>query len=283
MRDLYEEKKVSRVCFWNRPGRGFSDNAPSPFSLNSATNALTSALHEALTHNKSSSAAVGVNFDEQSSIQPPFQNRTLALVSHGLGGLYSRAFAAKHVESVHSLFLVDTLHEDLVHQVMGRPSQGFSIWLNGMFSPFAIRRQLSWLIHHKGPESRYLSFGTRAKDNGNTIVSDSTRSLAFTTNPRELKASLQDQIAALNGDTISQIQKANSVLKDTKIPLAVVSSAQSIRRFKKLDWSSLQRKLTKITTNNVAWEILDGPHDLWIDDNSKLRLQKLFTNILSVT
>lgn len=259
--DLYEDKKVSQVCFWNRPGRGFSDVAPSPFSLDASTHALTIALNRILSPNTTDTKT----FDFSDEF--PFHNRTFALVSHGVGGLYSRAFAARHSKSIHSLFLIDTLHEDLVHKFMGLPSRGFSLWLKGMISPFAIRRQLSWLLHHKGPESRYLSDATNGK-------------FAFRTNPNELKASLQEQITALNGVTNALIKNANDVLMNTRIPLAVVSSAQSIIKYQQYDWRSLQRKLTKVTSNNVAWDIMDGPHELWTDVASKLQLQKLLVNLL---
>lgn len=253
--ELYNSNKVSQVCLWNRPGRGFSDVAPSPFSLNAASSALSIALECALNHTD-----VNITSPASRSDSPPFQNRTLALVSHGLGGLYSRAFAARHTHSIQSLLLVDTLHEDLLRSSLGRPWRGFRLWVKGIASPFALRRQLSWIIHHKGAASRYLG------------------GKAYSTNPTEIKASLQEQISAFNGETRDLIQDANTILKDTKIPVAVVSSAETIR--KNSEWSALQRKLTKITSNNVAWEILDGPHDVWTDEKAKYKLQELLVNIL---
>lgn len=264
LEELYESNKVSKVCLWNRPGRAFSDVAPSPFSLLEASDALTIALEKAIL--KSSTSGTEVS-------DAPFQNRTLALVSHGLGGLYSRYFASRHKHSVQSIFLIDTLQEESLHESIGSLSRGFKLWLNGLTTPLAIRRQLSWLVHHKGPESRFLSGSRTGSDS--IVLRDG---LASSTNPAEIKASLQEQISAFNGRTWTNIQKANSILEESKIPLAVVSSAQTIRKYK--EWSGLQRKLTKVTSNNVAWEILDGPHEVWADEKAKYQLQTLFLNIL---
>lgn len=265
LEELYETNKVSKVCLWNRPGRAFSDVAPSPFSLSEASDALTIALERAISQSSASSTT---------DPDAPFQNRTLALVSHGLGGLYSRYFASRHIHSVQSIFLIDTLQEESLHDSIGLLSRGFKLWLNGLTTPLAIRRQLSWLVHHKGPESRFLSGGRMGSDS--TVLKDGR--LASSTNPAEIKASLQEQISAFNGQTWTKIQEANIILEESKIPLAVVSSAQTIRKHK--EWSALQRKLTKVTSNNVAWEILDGPHEVWADEKAKYQLQTLFLNIL---
>lgn len=275
LEELYEANKVSQVCLWNRPGRGFSDVASSPFSLDASTHALTTALTAALKHNGTVSSSQEI----ETSHAHPFQNRTLALVSHGLGGLYSRAFAARHLNSTQSLLLIDTVHEEILRKSYGRPSRGFKFWLKGVLSPLSVRRQLSWLLHFKGPEDRYL--GSSRGGSGSAGITGGRAGLAFSTNPTEIKASLQEQISAFNGDTRSQLSDSSYLLSDSKIPLAVVSSAQSIRSNK--EWSALQRKLTKVTRNNVAWEILDGPHEIWADEKAKYQLQKLFLNILQET
>lgn len=268
VKELHDSKKIGQVCFWNRPGRAFSDVAPSPFSLNASTDALTVALEKALSVQKNSTDA-----DIELASSPPFQNKTLALVSHGLGGLYSRAFAARHIDSVQSLFLVNTLHEDYLRKSIAPTSRGFNLWLKGIVSPFYVRRQLSWILHHKGPASRFLSGGS-----GKGGITGGRAGLAFSSTPSEIKASLQEQIAASNGLTEKLIHSANKKLEASKIPVAVVSSKQTIQVIP--DWSSLQRQLTKVTNNNVAWEIFDGPHELWLDEKAKYQLQTLFTNIL---
>ncbi|CDO56205.1 conserved hypothetical protein [Geotrichum candidum] len=266
LEELYVDNKLSRVCLWNRPGRGFSDVAPTPFTLDDATNALTIALTAALLPENSTDK--GAASTDSAGF---FQNRTLALVSHGLGSVYSRAFASKHSTQVQSLTLIDPIHEKLLLRYLGRPSRGFLIWLHGLLSPLSITRQLSWLLHQQSPQERYLGI-TKSVDDFNQYQ------LPFKTRPSELKATLQEQISALNGGMSSQLARTTKVLSDSNIPLAIVTSAQSART--RYHWNEYQRELTKITNNNVAWEILDGPHNVWVAEKAKFELQKLFLNVL---
>lgn len=263
LEELYNVNKVSRVCLWNRPGRGFSDNAPSPFTLGDASDALTKALNAVL-----DSENPGFMADAES---PPFQNNTIALVAHGLGGVYSRVFAARHLSSIHSILLIDTVHEDILRWTIGPIARGFGLWLEGMVSPLALRRQLSWLLHGRGPTFRYLS-GMNAGTSG-------TRGgFAYNTKPGEIKASLQDQLVALSGSMQNEIEDSNNVLQGSNIPIAVVASAQSIRRNK--EWSGLQRRLASLTANNVAFEVFDGPHEVWTARKAKEQLQDLYDHVL---
>lgn len=266
LEELYADNKVSRVCLWNRPGRGFSDVAPSPFNINDATNALTVALTAALLPEN---ATNDNNLITDSSIF--FQNKTLALISHGLGSIYSRAFAARHFSQIQSLTMIDPIHEKLLSQYLGRPSRGFFIWLRGLLSPLSITRQLSWILHQKSPQERYLGI-TKS-------VSDFKQyELPFKTRSSELKASLQEQILALNGGMVSQLEHTSDVLGESNIPLAIITSLQSSKS--RYHWNEYQRELTKITNNNVAWEILDGPHSVWISEKARFELQKLFLNVI---
>ena len=255
--ELYNVNKVAKVCFWNRPGRGFSDVAPSPFSLSESASALTTALDTDLQveHNEALNDI-------------PFQNHSLAIVAHGLGGLYARVFAAQHISSIHSIFLIDTLHEELLRYKVGPISRGFGLWLRGVTSPFALKRQLSWILHGKGPRYRYLS-GLSKVGKG---------SLAFDTHSSELKASLQEQVGALSGITQNEVEESNAILQGSNIPLGVVASAQSIRKDK--EWAGLQKRLSKLTANSVAWEIYDGPHEIWAARQAKEQLQDLYSHIV---
>lgn len=45
--DAYNNATITRYCYWDRPGYGFSDNAPSPLSAGMAVDALTEALVKA--------------------------------------------------------------------------------------------------------------------------------------------------------------------------------------------------------------------------------------------
>lgn len=42
--ELQQKGAISRYCYWDRPGIGWSDNAPSPFSAGMASDALSEAL-----------------------------------------------------------------------------------------------------------------------------------------------------------------------------------------------------------------------------------------------
>lgn len=262
--ELYNINKISRVCIWNRPGRGFSDNAPSPFSLADNSDALTLALNTILDQDSPPLASIDAE-------APPFQNHSLALVSHGLGGLYSRAFASRHISSIQSILLVDTLHEDVLRRTVGPISRGFGLWVRGMVSPLAIQRQFSWILHGRGSTYRYLS-GISGITRGNAGT------FAYNTRSGEIKASLQDQLVVLSGSMQNEIQDSNSILQGSNIPVAVVASAQSIRKDR--DWSGLQRKLAKLTANNVAFEVFDGPHEIWTSRKAKEQLQDLYTHVL---
>ena len=106
-----------RYCYWDRPGFGWSDNAPSPFSAGMASDALTEALSQA---------------DEQG----PW-----ILVSAGIGGIYSRIFASRNLPQVSGILLIDSLHEDyLGASGIGSARRGFLLWLRGVLSPLGISR-----------------------------------------------------------------------------------------------------------------------------------------------
>jgi pimeloyl-ACP methyl ester carboxylesterase len=255
--ELYNINKVAKVCFWNRPGRGFSDVAPSPFSLSESASALTTALETVLQEENNEDAT-----------NVPFQNHSLAIVAHGFGGLYARVFAAQYISSIHSIFLIDTVHEEILRRTIGPIARGFGLWVRGVTSPFALKRQLSWIIHGKGPRFRYLSGLSKVGKGG----------LAFDTHSSELKASLQEQIGALSGITQNEVEESNAILQGSNIPLGVVASAQSIRNDK--EWSGLQKRLGKLTANNVAWEIYDGPHEIWAARKAKEQLQELYSHIV---
>lgn len=262
--ELFHIKKVSRVCFWNRPGRGFSDNAPSPFSLRANSEALTVALNSILDREKAP-----LSFIEREA--PPFQNQSLALIAHGIGGLYARHFAARHISSIHSIMLVDTLHEDILRRTIGPIKRGFGLWLEGMLSPLAIERQLSWIVHGYGPSDRYLS-------SANIASQQTSGHLAFNTKSSEIKASLQEQIAAVSGSIQRDIKLSNDILQHSNIPVAVAVSAQSVRKDR--EWSFLQRKLAKITANVLAFDVYDGPHEIWTARKAKEQLQDVYTLLL---
>jgi pimeloyl-ACP methyl ester carboxylesterase len=231
--EMYNLNQVGRVCYWDRPGMGFSDSAPTPLSAGMAVDALIQALND-----------------------KAGPNQSYLLVSHGVGGIYSRIFASKRPNQVHSLLLVDALHEDLLYR-KSSSWQGLKYWVEAVVAPWGLQNIAGWLVGHEGPADRI--YGE-----------------AMSHQPGYLKARLQEQISARR-QTKREIIAANALIP-SRMPLAVVSSAESIR--KDAEWGDKQRQLTKLTDNSLAWEILDGPHQLWKRDDSKRDLQELLEDLL---
>lgn len=74
--DAYKNGTIDRYCYWDRPGMGWSENAPSPHSAGMSETALGEAL--------------AIKGEEG-----PF-----ILVGAGIGGIYSRIFSARNVRNV---------------------------------------------------------------------------------------------------------------------------------------------------------------------------------------
>lgn len=231
--DLYHLNKVDRVCYWDRPGIGLSDNAPSPQSIGLTADALGEALAE--------------YFD--------LETTPLVLVSHGVGGLYSRVFASRHSAQVKCLLLVDTLHEELFYR-RNTQWKGFKLFVGGVWSTLGLDNLGGLIFYGQGPWSR--AYGPAQHHQA-----------------RYYKALLQEQIGA-RGLSRNEILAANALLpKDTAV--AVVTSDDMIAENK--EWSELQRRLTKLSDYNLAWKILDGPHDVWRNTKSRKELQKLLLDL----
>lgn len=127
--EAQSQYKLGQVCYWDRPGFGWSDNAPSPVSAGAIADALSEALIEA-------------------EVDGPF-----VLASHGIGGIYSRVFASRHPGEVKGLLLVDTLHEDLLGTV-GNAKNSLFLFLRGFISPLGIDRVLLWIFGGRSREDR---------------------------------------------------------------------------------------------------------------------------------
>lgn len=205
-----DNKNVNRVCYYDRPGLGWSDSAPSPQSISTTLHTLWQALdHEGISHNS-----------------------TFMLLAHGVGGLYSRSFAASIPNNLHGLVLIDTPDEDLFLAKI-TPLKGLLYFVKGMISPIS--------------RGGYY------------------------------KVKLQQHLA--RGLIQREIKAANTML-NPDAPLTVVSSAQSITKIKK--WGEGQRRLTKLSNNTISWTVLEGPHELWKDQDSKARLQSLLHSLLTL-
>ncbi|KAI9812435.1 MAG: hypothetical protein M1827_004666 [Pycnora praestabilis] len=127
--NAYENGTIDRYCYYDRPGFGWSDNAPSPHSAGMTADALSEALARA-------------------GEQGPW-----VLLSAGVGGIYSRIFSSRHLYDVRGLILVDTLHEDLLYRIAS-PNRGFILWARGIISPLGFDRLAGALFKGRSREDR---------------------------------------------------------------------------------------------------------------------------------
>lgn len=144
---------IGRYCYWDRPGYGWSDNAPSPHSAGMCAENLATAL-----------AVAG-------------EDGPWVLVSAGYGSLVSRIFSARHLRTVRGIMMVDPLHEDLLYR-LGRAGRGFELWGWGVISPLGIRRLIGALFNGRTREDRV--YGRDANQGGKYIKAKLQESLVAT-------------------------------------------------------------------------------------------------------
>jgi pimeloyl-ACP methyl ester carboxylesterase len=141
---------ISRYCYSDRPGFGWSDNAPSPFSAGMAADVLSEALARA-------------------GEQGPW-----ILASAGVGSIYSRIFSSRHGRDILGLLLVDPLHEDLLYR-LSSPNRGFLFWARGIISPLGLDRLSGALFKGRTREDRV--YGRAAYQGGKYIKAKLQESL----------------------------------------------------------------------------------------------------------
>ncbi|KAL9604842.1 MAG: hypothetical protein Q9219_000290 [cf. Caloplaca sp. 3 TL-2023] len=222
----YKNGTIDRYCYYDRPGFAWSDNAPSPHSAGMTSDALSEALAKA-------------------GEQGPW-----VLVSAGVGSIYSRIFSSRHVRDVHGLFLIDGLHEDLLHRI-GSPTRGFVLWARGIISPLGYDRLIGAI---KGSTREERVYGKSAYQAGKFI-----------------KAKLQENLVA-NSLTKNEISQARNI-QTPKTPLVVVSSGIEVRSDN--EWERKQEDLTKITENLLSWDVVNkAPHRVWLTREGRTILEK---------
>lgn len=140
--NAYKNGTIPRYCYYDRPGLGWSDNAPSPHSAGMTSDALSETLAKA-------------------GEEPPW-----VVVSAGIGGIYSRIFASRNRQEVIGIMLIDALHEDLLHKV-GQPGRGFILWARGILSPLGYDRLFGAIAKGRKPEDRV--YGRSAYQGGKYI------------------------------------------------------------------------------------------------------------------
>ena len=218
---------ISRYCYWDRPGMAWSDNAPSPMSAGMAADALSEALARA-------------------GAEGPW-----VLVSAGVGGIYSRIFASRHVKDIQGLVLIDTLHEDLLHKI-GSPGRGFLLWAYGIISPLGLDRIAGAVLRGRTREDRV--YGKSASQGGKFI-----------------KAKLQENLVA-DSLTKNEVVSARRIQSNTT-PVAVISSG--IECGKDSEWERKQEDLTMLTDNLLAWDVVSkAPHEVWQTFEGRQAIEK---------
>ncbi|KAK0656115.1 hypothetical protein B0T16DRAFT_29070 [Cercophora newfieldiana] len=141
---------MTRYCFADRPGMAWSDTAPSPLSVSTASDILGETLSRA-------------------GEEGPW-----LLVSAGIGSLYSRVFSSRHGQEVKGILMIDPLHEDLLSRV-GSSSRGFRLWFQGVISPLGLQRNLGALIRGRTAADRI--WGRASYQSGSTVFAKLQESL----------------------------------------------------------------------------------------------------------
>ncbi|KAJ5542695.1 hypothetical protein N7535_005119 [Penicillium sp. DV-2018c] len=127
--DMRIRGSITRYCYWDRPGFGWSDNAPSPHSAGMSADALAEAL-----------ALAG-------------ETGPWITVSAGLGSLHSRLFASRQLLAVRGIFMIDPLHEAYLGD-LGRPGRGLVLWIRGVLSPLGLDRLAGAIVRGRTREDR---------------------------------------------------------------------------------------------------------------------------------
>lgn len=140
--NAYQNGTIDRYCYYDRPGLGWSDNAPSPHSAGMTSDALSETL-----------AIAG-------------EEGPWVLVAAGVGGIYSRIFSSRQKGAVAGILLIDALHEDLLH-IIGSPSRGFLLWARGIISPLGYDRLFGAIAKGRKPADRV--YGRSAYQGGKFI------------------------------------------------------------------------------------------------------------------
>ncbi|KAI4173101.1 MAG: hypothetical protein LQ343_003211 [Gyalolechia ehrenbergii] len=232
----YQNGTINRYCYYDRPGFAWSDNAPSPHSAGMTSDALSEALAKA-------------------GEEGPW-----VLVSAGVGTVYSRIFSSRHVRDVHGLFLIDGLHEDLLHRIAS-PTRGFILWARGVISPLGYDRLLGAIFKGRTREDRV--YGKAAYQAGKFI-----------------KAKLQENLVA-DSLTKNEVSQARNI-QTPNTPLVVVSSGIEVR--KDNEWERKQEDLTRITDNLLSWDVVNkAPHRVWLTIEGRTILEKRLGELVRAT
>ena len=182
------------------------------------------------------------------------------VVSAGVGSLYSRLFASRHLLEVRGIFLIDPLHEAYLADI-GQPNRGFKLWLRGILSPLGLDRLAGALFRGRTREDRVI--GRSAYQTGKFI-----------------KAKLQENLVAVTM-TSAEVQSARHIQMGAT-PLIVVSSGRKMRADP--EWAKRQEDLSHITDKLLSWDVVhDAPHEVWTDGEGRQVLERRLKDIVQAS
>ncbi|KAL5640244.1 hypothetical protein ACGC1H_007499 [Rhizoctonia solani] len=130
--NLRETGRVGRVCVWDRPGYGLSDNGPS-----AEMGHVSDALWQALQHEGEEGPYV--------------------LVGAGYGGLLTRLFASRHPNDVHSLLYIDSETSHTYFLTRARHNTFFHTHLPILIAPLGLSRIVSLIKNHTPRSARVFA------------------------------------------------------------------------------------------------------------------------------
>lgn len=238
IQELYHLNRIQRYCTYERPGFGLSDAPPAPISIAMIADSLSYALIE------------------EAQIKGPF-----VAVGYDIGGLFTRVFAAKNLDRIHSMMLVESWHEDLLKKnyvqrilppgehedpedttwlpkEIERPNE-LRLWWNGMWSTLGWKLQTSWLLAHHGSKERIM--GRDMRYQGKFIRSKF--------------------LEGVTSSLLSYKDVVNSNEKLENVITSIVSAKQMVK--KSSQWGNLQRELTKISGKTQEWKLVEGGHEVY--------------------
>jgi pimeloyl-ACP methyl ester carboxylesterase len=179
------------------------------------------------------------------------------LISHGVGGLYSRVFASRHTAATKSLLLVDAIPEDLIPKFF-TAKRTFILLIRGLISPLGIDRLAGWIFKGRSMEDRVWGRSSWRDD-------------------RRVKSELQESLVA-GSISAGQVTAAQAIIPKT-VPFVVVSSGQECHRDK--EWEKGQKELALGGGRNGTWDVVENAgHQVWMNDEGKRILKKRLSEIV---
>ena len=177
------------------------------------------------------------------------------LVSHGVGGLYSRVFAARHTSQVKGLLLVDTVPESLIPKVF-TAGRTIALLLRGIISPLGIDRLSGWIFKHRSRQDRVWGVSSWRSD-------------------RVIKSQLQESLVA-GTITRNEVIAADAIIPNN-ILIVVVSSGKECEN---KDWAEGQRELSGKGKKQI-WDVVGkAGHDVWRNEEGKKVLKKRLAELV---